>query len=342
MRITSPNNHLPVIITSIATFLVLLIVILNSLLRSSLTIPSPGVVYDFTPGISVKTLAQQLVDNEVITNPALFEWYVRFNRYDKTMQAGEYYFPQGINMRGVVSMLRSGKVIKRAFRVHEGWTIRDLIAELQAQALIQHTINFDDPQWFAQISSDIKHPEGEFMPETYFYSKGSSDVNLLKRMHRDLKQYLMSEWAARSTDVPYTDPYEALIVASIVEKETAIDSERETIAGVVIRRLAKKMRLQMDPTVIYGLGASYNGNITKNDLKQATPYNTYVIDGLPPTPIALPSRQSIYAALHPSPGTSLYFVAKGDGSHTFSDTLEEHNTAVSNFLKATKNHDNSR
>lgn len=328
------KTHLPLIITSLVTVVLIVIVILTSTLRSLLPIPSPGVVYEFAPGITVKELSKQLTDQEVITHPKLFEWYVRFNRYDKTMQAGEYYFPQGISMRDVVSMLRKGKVIKHAIRVQEGWTINDLIAEIQTQSSISHTLDFSDPVWFSQIDPDIKHPEGQFMPETYFYSKGSSDLKLLRRMHRDLMQYLADEWKTRAQDLPYQDPYQALIAASIIEKETGIDAEREIISGVLVRRLAKNMRLQMDPTVIYGLGKSYDGNITKNDLQQITPYNTYQVDGLPPTPIAMPSKKSIHAALHPLPGTSLYFVAKGDGSHTFSDTLEQHNTAVGNFLKA--------
>jgi UPF0755 protein len=328
--------HLPMIITSIVTVVMIAIVILTSYLRVPLSLPSPGVIYDYSPGISVKTLAHQLLEAEVITHPTLFEWYVRFNGYDKTLQAGEYYFYQGINIRGVVYMMRTGKVIKRALRVQEGSNVRDLIVTLQTNPLVNQTIDYSDPAWFKLIDPTLAHPEGQFMPETYFYSKGSTDIKLLKRMHKDLKQFLEQEWEARDKNLPYQTPYEALIAASIIEKETGVESEREIISGVIVRRLAKNMRLQMDPTVIYGLGTTYDGNITKKDLLTPTAYNTYTVTGLPPTPIAMPSKQSIHAAMHPAAGTSLYFVANGDGSHTFSDTLEQHNQAVEHYLKVTK------
>lgn len=328
----NPKNHFPVIITSIVTCLMIAIVILASLLRQPLPIPSPGVVYEFSPGISVQTLGQELADNQVITRPWLFDWYIRMNGFDTQLQAGEYYFPQGINTRGVAVMILKGKVIKRMLRIHEGWNINQLVLEMKNQPLIKQTLDYNNPNWFKNIFPDMTHPEGQFMPDTYVFKKGISDEQLLKRMHRDLIKSLDAEWAERDPNTPYKTPYDALIVASIVEKESAIPTEREAIAGVLIRRLAKKMRLQMDPTVIYGMGKNYQGNITKNDLRNPTPYNTYVINGLPPTPIALPSRQSIHAALHPAPGTSLYFVAKGDGSHIFSDTLEAHNAAVLKYI----------
>lgn len=327
------KNHIPLCLVIAALLIMVPILFFTAMVRASLPIPSPGVVFEFNSGVGVKTLANQLVENEVISSPRLFEWYTRFNRYDKTMQAGEYYFPQGISMRGVVNMLRYGHVIKRAFRVQEGWTVHDLIAAIEAQPLLKHDVDFTEPKWYKSVSENIEHPEGQFMPETYFYTKDTSDLKLLKRMHVDLTTYLNAQWEARAEDLPFKDSYQALIAASIIEKETGLPSEREAVSGVLVRRLNKNMRLQMDPTVIYGIGPTFDGNITKKDLRADTPYNTYVIDGLPPTPISLPSKQSIHAAMHPLEGTSLYFVSKGDGSHTFSDTLEDHNSAVTDFLK---------
>lgn len=332
MHSSTKHYHLPLLMTSIVTGLLVFFIICVSLLREPLTIPSPGVIYEFSPGISVRTLGQQLEEAEVINHPWIFDAYIRLYGYDTNLQAGEYYFPQGISTRDVALMIHKGLVIKRIIRVHEGWTVSQLIEELKNHNLIKQTLDYSDANWFKHILPDSSNPEGEFMPDTYVYKKGTSDVLLLKRMHRDLNKFLTQEWEARDPNIPYKSPYEALIVASIVEKESAIPEEREAIAGVLIRRLNKKMRLQMDPTVIYGMGTDYKGNITKNDLRKPTPYNTYVIDGLPPTPIALPSRQSIHAALHPLPGTSLYFVAKGDGSHVFSDTLEQHNAAVLKYI----------
>lgn len=336
MQITKIHPHLPAVLTTVVVSLLIVITIITSMLRSALPIPSPGVVYDYSPGISVSTLGQQLANHEVIKHPWLFDAYIRLNGYDTGLQAGEYYFPQGISTRGVALMLHKGQVIKRLFRVQEGSTVNQLIHEIQNQVLIKQTLDYSDPDWFKKIIPEANHPEGQFMPDTYVYKKGNSDVTILKKMHKDLTKFLDDEWANRDPSTPYKTPYEALIVASIVEKEASIPTEREAIAGVLVRRLAKKMRLQMDPTVIYGMGTNYHGTITKADLLKPTPYNTYTIDGLPPTPIALPSRQSIHAALHPSPGSSLYFVAKGDGSHVFSNTLDEHNAAVVKYILTNK------
>jgi UPF0755 protein len=327
------KDHLPLILTGLAAFFMVIIATLALLLQTPLSIPSPGVVFEVEPGVGVKILARQLKENEVIAHPRLFEWYTRMNGHDTAIQAGEYYFPQGISTRAVAKKLINGQVIKRSLRIQEGWTVHDLIAQVENDPLIKHTIDYADPNWFALISPELTHPEGQFMPDTYSYTKGMTDIQMLRRMHADLHHYLQTQWETRDLQVPYQEPYQALIAASIIEKETALPSEREAVAGVLVRRLKQGMRLQMDPTVIYGLGLAYNGKITKNDLKNDSPYNTYVNFGLPPTPISLPSRQSIYAALHPLSGTSLYFVAKGDGSHTFSDTLEEHNAAVLKYLK---------
>lgn len=327
------KDHLPLILTGIAALLMTVVAFSALSLQTPSSVASPGIVFNLEPGVGVKGLAHQLYSAEVIKSPLLFEWYVRMNGYDRRLKSGEYYFPQGISTRAVAKKISKGQVIRRSLRIQEGWTIYDLMLALETNPFIKHTIDYSDPQWFLPIQP---HPEGQFMPDTYSFTKGMTDVQLLKRMHEDLQRYLDEQWEERDLQVPYKTPYEALIAASIIEKETAIPSEREAVSGVLVRRLNKGMRLQMDPTVLYGMTQQYSGKITKSDLKDLNLYNTYAHQGLPPTPICLPSRQSIRAALHPLPGTSLYFVAKGDGSHTFSNTLEEHRVAVEKYLQLDK------
>jgi len=205
---------------------------------------------------------------------------------------------------------------------------------LSENANLTHTLdNVDDKVMLKRLGSPYKHPEGLFFPETYFFEKNTSDFELLKRAYQKMQQVLQQEWAGREPGLTLESPYQALILASIVEKETGKPSERARIAGVFIRRLRKGMLLQTDPTVIYGMGDRYQGNIRRQDLKQATPYNTYVIKGLPPTPIAMPGREAIHAVMHPAAGNSLYFVARGDGGHVFSATLREHVNAVNKYQK---------
>ncbi|UTA46340.1 endolytic transglycosylase MltG [Simiduia sp. 21SJ11W-1] len=248
------------------------------------------------------------------------------------IKAGEYAVAPGTSAAGLLQQLIEGEVVQYVAQIIEGWTYYQALQHL-------HSLEFLEPRlagldWEAQsqlLGLHEPHPEGWFFPDTYHYQKGDSDVTVLRQAYAKQQQILAELWAARAPNLPYDSPYDALIMASIVEKETAIDAEREQIAGVFVRRLQKGMRLQTDPTVIYGLGERYAGNITRKHLAQHTPYNTYRINGLPPTPIALPGRRSLYASLHPDAGSSLYFVAKGDGYHQFSDTLEQHNAAVKKY-----------
>jgi len=214
----------------------------------------------------------------------------------------------------------------------EGWTFRQVRAAVAKHEKIKHTLDgLSDAEVMDKLGHTGVFPEGRFFPDTYRFVRGMTDVELLQQAYMRLDEVLAKEWAERSTDLPYRDPYQALIMASLVEKETGIPQERGQIAGVFVRRMRLGMMLQTDPTVIYGMGERYNGKITRADLREPTPYNTYTMTGLPPTPIAMVGREAIHAALNPSNGTSLYFVARGDGSHVFSDDLDDHNSAVREF-----------
>jgi len=248
------------------------------------------------------------------------------------LQVGEYTVGHGISPRQLLRKLEAGSVIQYRFTLVEGWSMRDLRAALAAQEALGQTIgDMGDAALMAALDRPGVHAEGRFLPETYHYTRGVRDIDLLKRAALAMDTALSAAWAERDDDLPLQSPEQALVLASIVEKETGRAGERAQIAGVFIRRLRLGMRLQTDPTVIYGLGAGFDGNLRRRDLQTDTPYNTYTRTGLPPTPIAMPGRDALLAAVHPEPGKSLYFVARGDGSHQFSATLSEHNRAVAKY-----------
>jgi len=245
------------------------------------------------------------------------------------LRAGEYALSPGLTPRQLLSDMAAGKVVQHDFTIVDGWTFGELRRALAAAPLLRHdSAELDDAEIMRRIGAPGEAPEGRFLPETYAYVKGDSDLGVLKRAHRAMAATLAALWPGRDPGLPLATPYDALILASIVERETGRADERARIAGVFVRRLEKHMLLQTDPTVIYGMGADYAGNLRKIDLTTDTPYNTYLRPGLPPTPIALPGKPALLATLHPAPGTALYFVSRGDGSHVFSDTLEEHNRNV--------------
>jgi UPF0755 protein len=252
------------------------------------------------------------------------------------IQVGEYALEPGTTPRQLLARLRDGKVVRHRFTIVEGWNIRELRAALaRATPLRQTTTALDDAALMAALGREGVHPEGRFLPETYAYTHADSDLDLLRRANADLEAALDAAWASRAPDLPLADREQALVLASIVEKETGIAEERPQIAGVFTRRLKIGMRLQTDPTVIYGMGRDYAGNIRRSDLTTDTPYNTYTRDGLPPTPIAMAGAAALQAATHPAPGDTLYFVAVGDGSgrHVFSRTLAEHQAAVRAYVQ---------
>jgi UPF0755 protein len=252
------------------------------------------------------------------------------------LQVGEYALQPDASPRALLLAMRDGKVVRRMFTIVEGWNIRDLRAALARVESLQHqSAGLDDAALMRALGHAGQHPEGRFLPETYAWVRGDSDLDILKRAHRAMARALDAAWAARAGDLPLKSKEEALVLASIVEKETGIAAERPAIAGVFARRLKIGMRLQTDPTVIYGMGTAYTGNIRRSDLTRDTPYNTYTRAGLPPTPIAMPGEAALKAATRPAAGDALYFVAVGDGSgrHVFSKSLADHNTAVGDYLQ---------
>ncbi len=248
------------------------------------------------------------------------------------LQAGEYVVRQGTSPRELLAAMVMGKVRKLSVTFVEGWNYRQILQALHSHNGVKRQIqDYDPASVVAAVGIEAPHPEGWFFPDTYTFVNNSSDIEILKRAYQSMRTILEEEWPLRATELPYETPYEALIMASIVEKETGAPEERGEIAGVFVRRLQKGMLLQTDPTVIYGIGESFDGNIRRSDLQTDTPYNTYTRAGLPPTPIAAAGRAALQAALNPVEGETLYFVSRGDGTHVFSKTLEEHNRNVRKY-----------
>ena len=283
-------------------------------------------------GDTLASLNRELVQRGVIHSDWVLPVYARLNPQAANIKAGDYRIDASASLPSLMNDITNGKVVVYNITVVEGKTFKDLRASLVQTAGIEHTLNDKTDAQIATLLGIDGSPEGWFMPETYQFHRGSSDLELLKRMYGEMQRTLEQEWPNRAEGLPLANPYQALILASIIEKETGVASERPQIAGVFVRRLQKDMLLQTDPSVIYG-AADYHGDLTRKHLQTDTPYNTYINKGLPPTPIALPGKASIEAALHPADGDSFYFVADGKGGHTFSATYEEHQQAVARYLK---------
>lgn len=293
---------------------------------------SEAQMLDVRPGDTPSGLFQRLQVDGVLDDAFWLRLYWRLNLSGQTLHSGEYRLLPEMTARELIALWQKGEVVQYSLTLVEGWNFRQLRAALAAQAKLEQTLEgLSDAEVMARLGQPELHPEGRFFPDTYRYTRGVSDVELLQRALVRLDSVLADEWDKRAEGLPYKEPYEALIMASIIEKETGVPHERGEIAGVFVRRLASGMLLQTDPTVIYGMGEGYSGRITRNDLRTPTPYNTYTNAGLPPTPIAMVGREAIHAALHPADGTTLYFVARGDGSHVFSETLDQHNRAVREY-----------
>lgn len=304
---------------------------------TALNVATPDATFDVARGSHVRGIIHQL-RRERVSRAAPFYWRVlaRQMHVDGKLHAGEYELGPGITPRELLRKMAAGEVRQHHFLIVDGWTFRQLRVALANDAGLKQTLTTQsDAEIAAGLGIESDQPEGWFLPETYAWVKGEADIDVLRRAHHAMQRTLDVLWAKRAADLPLKTPYEALILASIIERETGIGSERAQIGGVFTRRLKLNMKLQTDPTVIYGIGASYDGNIRRRDLDTDTPYNTYTRSGLPPTPIALPGKPAIEAALQPAPGDALYFVAVGDGSgrHVFSPSLAAHNRAVSDYLK---------
>ena len=289
------------------------------------------------PGTSLRKISQQLVQAGVLTHENYFMLVLRLHDAGHAVQAGEYLLAPGLSPKQIYLQLKQGKVMQHAITLVEGWTFNQFMADLDKQPLLKHDLQNLNPQQIMQkIGLNITNPEGWFFPNTYFYVRGSSEQSILLKANKMMQARLNQAWQQRDSGLPYQTAYDALIAASIIEKESAVPAERKLVASVLINRLRIGMPLQMDPTIIYGLGTFYQGNITSKDLKRDTPYNTYLHQGLPPTPIAMPSASSIDAALHPATTNYLYFVANGNGTHQFSSSLVQHDKAVKAYLKTLK------
>ncbi len=285
-----------------------------------------------TPGTSLKRVARELQDKGILSESSRFVWLGRLSGHAGGIKAGIYELPQKITPLHLLEKFTRGEFSQAEITFIEGWTFRQIREALNQHPGINHqTVELSDRQLMDRIGARDEHPEGLFFPDTYHFAKGASDIQILQSAYRIMATILSDSWSRRSGDLPFKTAYDALIMASVVEKETGRREDRSMIAAVFINRLRKHMLLQTDPTVIYGLGSRFDGNLRRVHLETDGPYNTYTRTGLPPTPIAAPGRESIDATLHPATSSALYFVARGDGSSEFSNSLDEHNRAVQRY-----------
>jgi UPF0755 protein len=299
-----------------------------------LTLATAEVTLEVPPGTPLQKLTHRLHELDIISQPRFFTLLGRELDVARRLQAGEYTLRQGMTPRDLLLLMTDGKVVQHDLTLIEGHTFAEMLARIHAHPVIDVTLaGLDSAEIMERLGYPGEHPEGRFLADTYHFPRHTTDLQFLQRAYQAMQKQLDAAWETRAEGLPLKDPYAALILASIVEKETGKPEERAAIAGVFVRRLQKGMRLQTDPTVIYGLGAQFDGNLRRRDLQNDTPYNTYTRSGLPPTPIAMPGVAAIQAALHPADGDSLYFVSRGDGSHYFSPTLKEHERAVDKFQR---------
>jgi len=290
----------------------------------------PGMeIYAVKPGMTLRAFARELSSRDVLPESHSFVWLAYLTGHQRDLKTGEYRFRNGMTARELLDQIVAGRVVEYPLVLVEGWNFRQFLDAIEEAPKLTRTLTGLSPRAIMErLGHQGEHPEGRFFPDTYYYSSGQTELAILANAYDKMQKLLQQEWEKRDNNLPFKDPYEALILASIVEKETGRADERRMIAGVFVNRLRHGMRLQTDPTVIYGMGESFDGNLRLKDLRRDTPYNTYTRPGLPPTPVAMPGKESLQAVMHPVITGALYFVARGDGSHDFSTTLEEHNKAV--------------
>ncbi len=300
--------------------------------QTPLTLPEEGYALTVAAGDSLRSVSSRLASEGFLEYPFMLRAYGRWTGLDQQIKRGEYLLAPGLTQASLLSLLHSGRVVSYSVTLPEGITLTRAIEILAATDPLESVLSgASDPRIMALVAP-YEIAEGLFLPETYRFERGDTDLQVLQRAHQALQDVLTREWDERESGLPYETPYEALIMASIIERETGVPEERPEISGVFFRRLQKSMRLQTDPTVIYGLGPDFDGNLRRKHLADPNnPYNSYRHHGLPPSPIALAGRAAINAALHPAPGSALFFVARGDGSHQFSTTLAEHERAVRKY-----------
>jgi len=305
----------------------------NLFMRTPLHSKDQNFELEVKPGDNIQGIAKNLANRGLLQRPLWLELYTRYTGDARQIKTGEYQLSTAMTPVQLVAEIKKGTQKQYAFTILEGWNIWQLRDALARDPVLKATMQgVDDSELMEFIGADPGHPEGQFLPDTYNFPKGTTDAEFLIRAHQALAAELAVVWGKRAQDLPISSPYEALIVASIIEKETSLAAEREMVSGVIAGRLRKGMRLQMDPTVIYGIGESFNGNITRKDLQKPTPYNTYTIAGLPPTPIAMSSAATLHASVNPASTKALYFVADGTGGHVFNETVEAHNKAVKQYI----------
>ncbi|MBV1882624.1 MAG: endolytic transglycosylase MltG [Pseudomonadales bacterium] len=325
------------IIAAVILFSILLVGIGYAYIEDNMSGPvelTNPVLLNIPKGASLSIVASQLKKQNLISSRMVFIAYTRFNQQSQKIKAGEYEFKGDVSPLLILNRLIEGEVVHRTITLVEGHRYTVLLQHLWSEPYLKETLKDKaEQEILTLLGEDRGQLEGLLFPDTYSFTKGETDLSIIRRAYQKMEIVLADEWKSRQKKLPYENAYEALVMASIIEKETGLGSERDDIAGVFVRRLRKNMRLQTDPTVIYGLGDTYAGNLTRRHLKTKTPYNTYMIDGLPPSPIAAPGREAIHAALNPASGTSLYFVARGDGSHEFTSNFSDHKKAVVKYQK---------
>ena len=302
-------------------------------------LPLPNEPYEFTvrSGASLRAVARELTAAGLLPADWTLVALARVSRADRAIKAGSYELPAGTTLSGLLAKLTQGDATQASITIVEGWTFRDLKQALRSEVdVVKTVVDLPDAEVMAKIGAPGREPEGWFFPDTYFFPAGATDASILKRANRHMIERLDQAWAARAQGLPLSSTYEALVLASLVEKETGRADDRPLVASVFVNRLRQGMRLQTDPSVIYGIGERFDGNLTRSDLDRDQAFNTYTREGLPPTPIALPGQASIDAVLHPPETPYLYFVSRGDGSSVFSASLAEHNRAVAKYQRGAR------